>query len=167
VPAETDCFIVQAWLLPLLETARVTLLPLSLAPARVWNNSTSNEQSAVSTLSFEEHLDACIAACEQALGLKVQYPGHPDPVQLGSGEQNTTAQHRLIVHNLFALEAFHIAEAFNLPSVAVSACLPYPPPASFQARFQAAYPQLYKKLEQQGVCWSSVTLQPVDKGSKC
>lgn len=131
----------------------MTLLPLSLAPARLWNNGTSNEQSAVSIPSLKEHLDACIAACEQALGLKVQCPGHPNPVQLGTQEQDTAAQHRLIVHNLFALEAFHIAEAFNLPSVAVSACLPYPPPASFQARFQAAYPQLYDKVEQQGVCW--------------
>lgn len=68
------------------------------------------------------------------------------PQRRGPGVQDCA-----IVHNLFALEAFHIAEALGVPSVAVSPCLvPYPPPASFRARFKASFPDLYTRLQHAG-----------------
>ena len=57
---------------------------------------------------------------------------------------------RLIVHNLFALEAFHIAEALGIPSLTCSPCLiPYPAPATFEQHLRNMHPELYNLL------WSS------------
>ena len=94
----------------------------------------------------DAHLNECIAACEQALDLRLQggnnSEGHA-PMQ--------QHRNRLIVHNLFALEGFHIAQALGVPSLALSACLvPYGPPADFEARFRWAFPELYLALHSPG-----------------
>lgn len=123
---------------------RVAFLPLKLLPARTWNNTPQGEQPAACERGSDEHLEACIRVCEDALRIKLGGTGS------GKAHEGSTECHRLIVHNLFALEGFHIAEALGVPSVVVSACLPYPPPASFYTRFKAAYPQLWNALQHQG-----------------
>ncbi len=53
----------------------------------------------------------------------------------------------MIVHNLFALEAFHIAEALGVHSLVASPCLvPYGPPVAFERRFKAAFPSIFDVL---------------------
>ncbi|CAN0460443.1 unnamed protein product, partial [Discosporangium mesarthrocarpum] len=53
----------------------------------------------------------------------------------------------LIMYNLFAMEAFHIAESMKVPCVV---CQPYlmptPMPNSFPHRMRRAHPQLYRQL---------------------
>eukprot|EP00965_Chrysotila_dentata_P105835 3495925-Pleurochrysis_carterae.AAC.2 len=49
-----------------------------------------------------------------------------------------------LVFNLFALGAWHVAEAFSKRAIAASPCLiPYEPAASFRESFRAAHPRLY------------------------
>jgi hypothetical protein len=134
----------QTWLVPLIEPAGVAFHALSLPPARVWNTTC---QGTPDTPQAEKHLEACISICERVLGLKVNVPGQSPITHL---EQQRQGTHRLLVHNLFALEGFHIAEALGVLSVVVSACLPYPPPASFKARLKAAYPRLWGTLQHEG-----------------
>jgi hypothetical protein len=68
-----------------------------------------------------------------------------------SRKKHAAKQSRVIVHNLFALEALHIAEALGVESVAVSPCLvPYAAPTSFEARFIEAFPRLYRRLQHEG-----------------
>ena len=152
----------QSWLLPILDAANIRFLPLSLPPARVWNATAfGGSQAAQQTTSSASqqtsaHLEECIAACEQALGLALQkqrgrpvsQPEQPAPC---ASQQANDAQ-RVVVHNLFALEGYHIAEALGVPSIAVSACLvPYPPPADFEARFRRAFPGLFLGLQNPGM----------------
>ena len=57
------------------------------------------------------------------------------------------------MHNLFAMEAFSIAEALGVPSLAVSSCLvPQVAPASLQRRFSRAHPALHAALTRPGAC---------------
>ena len=59
------------------------------------------------------------------------------------------------MHNLFAMEAFSIAEALGVPSLAVSACLvPQAAPASLQRRFRRVHPALHAALTRPGACLS-------------
>lgn len=54
----------------------------------------------------------------------------------------------LLVFNLFALEALHIAECLCVPCLAASPCLvPYTFPSSFPRRFRKAWPDLYSRLQ--------------------
>ncbi|KAK9826609.1 hypothetical protein WJX74_005493 [Apatococcus lobatus] len=74
--------------------------------------------------------------------------------------RNQTPSRSLIIHNLFALEAFHIAEALGVRSIAMSPTLmPQHPPASFQRRFERRLPLLYAELQQYHsgrVTWADV-----------
>eukprot|EP00752_Nemacystus_decipiens_P015141 g13488.t1 len=54
----------------------------------------------------------------------------------------------LVIFNMFALEGFHVSEAYNIPCVV---CHPYlttatPMPSSFPARMRRTYPHLYRRL---------------------
>ena len=171
--------VAQSWLLPVLNAANIRFLPLSLPPSGVWN-ATAGDGQAVQhhpTSSAAEqtsvHLEECIAACEDALGLAVQthrdmqeeavsHPGQPAPRPTQQADHaRQRVCRRVIVHNLFALEGYHIAEALGVPSVAVSACLvPYPPPADFEARFRWAFPGLYLALQSPGTHLPSSIWQP-------
>ncbi|BDA42418.1 probable sterol 3-beta-glucosyltransferase at C-terminar half [Coccomyxa sp. Obi] len=144
------------WVLPLIKRAGVAFLPLKLPPARIWSTAPQGQQPAASASSIDEHLEACIGVCEHALGIKLG--GANSGKAHLKHQDGSTVCHRLIVHNLFALEGFHIAEALGVPSVVVSSCLPYPPPASFQTRFKAAYPCLWNALQHQGegVRWAEI-----------
>ena len=74
-----------------------------------------------------------------------------------------SARPALLVLNLFALGAWHVAEAFGLTCVVASPCLiPYAPPAHFAADFQSALPELYAELQRPAsaeavISWSDVT----------
>ena len=126
----------------------MAFLPLKLPPAQTWNTRPEGQNTAACASGIDEHLEACIEVCEHALNIEL---GGTDSGKAHPKCQDGSAVcHRLIVHNLFALEGFHIAEALGVPSVVVSACLPYPPPASFTTRFKAAYPQLWNALQHQG-----------------
>ena len=166
----------QSWLLPALNAANIRFLPLSLPPAQVWNATAPGDPPAAQQITSpapeqtSAHLEECIAACEHALGLAIQrhrampeealsQPGQPEPCP--SHPAADVQQHvcrRLVVHNLFALEAYHIAEALGVPSTAISACVvPYPPPAEFEARFRWAFPGLFLALQNPGK-WSTKIL---------
>ncbi len=136
---------VQSWLVPLVEPAGVFFRGLSLPPARIWN-----KNSQPGTQHVDQHLEACIAICEQALRVQIKAPVQTAAAEAKQEERGSATARKLIVHNLFALEAFHIAEALRVPSLVVSACLPYPPPVSFQARLKAAYPRLWDALQHKG-----------------
>lgn len=73
----------------------------------------------------------------------------------------------LLLCNLFALECFHIAEAYALPLVVLSPCLiPYSMPAGFEGRFKRAYPHLYAALHApQPLAGASVSEQHSDAGA--
>ena len=59
---------------------------------------------------------------------------------------------RLLVHNLFAMEAISIAEALGVPSLALSPCLvPQVAPASLQRHFKREHAALYAALTIPGV----------------
>ena len=59
-----------------------------------------------------------------------------------------SARPSLLVINLFALGAWHVAEAFDLRCVVASPCLiPYAPPASLADEFRSELPQLYAELQ--------------------
>ena len=139
-------------MVPQLDTTGVAFIQLSLLPARTWNTAAEEQESATTPAhradisATDAHLEECIAACEQALGLKLpggsSSEGHAPLQQSGC---------RMVVHNLFALEGFHIAEALGLPSLALSACLvPYGPPAGFETRFRWAFPELSHALHSPG-----------------
>eukprot|EP00884_Botryococcus_braunii_P016309 jgi/Botrbrau1/3361/Bobra.0337s0002.1 len=87
------------------------------------------------------HWGQCLKAAKEGLGLvEGKEPSTAD--KFGPEEPR-----RLVIHNLFALEAFHIAEFLGVPSLAASPCLvPYGAPASFKSRFSASYPDLYAAL---------------------
>lgn len=126
-----------------------------------------------------EAREAVVAAVCRALGLALPNPGGGGGGGIGSGGgfgsgngsggggSGTTpgGGRRLVVFNLFALEAFSIAEALGVPCVAAH---PYPPPAappaSFERRLAAAYPALHAALRAAGhdgagggVGWGEVT----------
>lgn len=55
------------------------------------------------------------------------------------------------MHNLFAMEAFSIAEALGVPSLALSPCLvPQTPPASLERQFKREHAALYASLNRPG-----------------
>ena len=57
------------------------------------------------------------------------------------------AQRTLIIFNLFSMEALHIAEALEVPCLAISPTLvPYTFPTSFPRQFQKAWPALHDSL---------------------
>jgi hypothetical protein len=61
------------------------------------------------------------------------------------------ASKRLLVHNLFAMEAISIAEAHGVPTLALSPCLvPQVAPADLQCRFERKYPALHAALTRPG-----------------
>lgn len=96
--------------------------------------------------SEEQRREELISACAAALGRSLPPPGGGR-----SGCQAVpvaAAGRSLLIFNLFALEAFHLAEALRIPSLAASPCLvPYAPPAGFEPRFRRAHPQLYQRLQ--------------------
>ncbi|KAL1521240.1 hypothetical protein AB1Y20_020912 [Prymnesium parvum] len=56
---------------------------------------------------------------------------------------------QLLVFNLFSLGAWHVAQRFALPSLALSPCLvPYEPPLSFASAFAERHPALYARLQE-------------------
>ena len=73
------------------------------------------------------------------------------------------ARPSLLVINLFALGAWHVAEAFDLRCVVASPCLiPYAPPANLADEFRSELPQLYADLQRppssaSRVSWLDVT----------
>ena len=72
------------------------------------------------------------------------------------------ARPSLLVLNLFALGAWHVAEAFDLRCVVASPCLiPYAPPASLADEFRSELPQLYAELQRppsaSRVSWLDIT----------
>ena len=73
------------------------------------------------------------------------------------------ARPSLLVINLFALGAWHVAEAFDLRCVVASPCLiPYAPPANLADEFRSELPQLYADLQRppssaSSVSWLDVT----------
>ena len=90
------------------------------------------------TLRPHAHLQVCIKAVKQVLNLS-SFSSSPSPCQV------------LLLANLFALEAVHMAEVFGLPLVMAH---PYPAPASlpfnFKAHFRRTDPLQYKALRKGG-----------------
>src|SRR5579875_2362309 len=89
----------QAWVVPQLDTTGVAFIQLSLLPARTWSTAAEEQESATTPAhcadisATDAHLEECIAACEQALGLKLpggsSSEGHAPLQQSGC---------RLVVH---------------------------------------------------------------------
>ena len=72
------------------------------------------------------------------------------------------ARPSLLVINLFALGAWHVAEAFDLRCVVASPCLiPYAPSANLADEFRRELPQLYADLQRppsaSAVSWLDIT----------
>ena len=65
-----------------------------------------------------------------------------------------------VVFNLFSLGAWHLADKYRIPSVCLSPCvIPYEHPASFEARFVDAHPDLHAMLSTAPaghICWADV-----------
>ncbi len=83
------------------------------------------------------------AACDAAEGSSPP-PGdtHPPPRQ--AGEQPLRA---MVLFNLFALEAYHVAEALQLPcAVAAPYTMPYSCPSAFIRSFATELPELHAAL---------------------
>ncbi|KAM3576739.1 hypothetical protein VYU27_001334 [Nannochloropsis oceanica] len=96
------------------------------------------DNSIDSTLRPRAHLEVCIKTVEQVLKLSsTSSPLFPGQV--------------LLIANLFALEAVHLAEVFDLPLIMAH---PFPAPASFpfnfKAQFRRADPLQYKCLRENG-----------------
>ncbi|KAI8462850.1 MAG: hypothetical protein J3K34DRAFT_527448 [Monoraphidium minutum] len=108
----------------------------------------------------EEAREAVLAAACDALALPLPPPpgaaaaggagGAGGACGAGGEEDEITAcpaPRRLLVFNLFCLEAFHIAEALALPCAAAHPYLiPYSCPAAFERRFASAHPALHAVL---------------------
>eukprot|EP00899_Mesostigma_viride_P000736 jgi/Mesvir1/10663/Mv13752-RA.1 len=67
----------------------------------------------------------------------------------------------LVVFNLFALEAWHLAEYLRIPCVALSPCLvPYSAPSRLESSFRREHPALYARLKRardgKEVCWADI-----------
>lgn len=128
------------------QEACLCLRLLSGSPARHWDAGVQHGEAAgapASSSSAEEsHREEVLSACQAALGCRLMG---------GGAVAATSAGPRLLIFNLFALECFSVAEALRVPCAAASPCLvPNAPPAGFQRRFQAAHPQLYRRLREAG-----------------
>ncbi len=79
----------------------------------------------------------------------------PDPAEKSDRPVSQDAEgagKRLLVHNLFAMEAISIAEALGVPSMALSPCLvPQVAPASLQRHFKREHSALYAALTMPGM----------------
>lgn len=68
--------------------------------------------------------EECIAAMDEVMGV---------------------SPHGVVLINLFALEAWHLAELYRLPcAVMAPYVVPYSAPSSFERRFRAIHPLLYR-----------------------
>ncbi len=145
---------------------RLRFTGLPTAPARVWrlqDDSSDNIQEEQPQQEPTEDWDAVLRACGNALGCstpratRADDGSRPIPSAKCLGHVISNA---LVIFNLFALEAFHISEALQVPCVAAAPyAIPYTMPASFRRRFAAIHPTLYKALQGAGgasVCWSEV-----------
>ncbi|GBF95250.1 hypothetical protein Rsub_08281 [Raphidocelis subcapitata] len=102
-----------------------------------------------------EAREAVVAAVCGALDLPTPPPGGGGPHAHGAAgaarDGGARPSGRLVVFNLFALEAYSIAQALGVGCVAAH---PYPPPAappaSFERRLAAAYPSLHAVLRAAG-----------------
>ncbi|KAL4436583.1 hypothetical protein ABPG75_003722 [Micractinium tetrahymenae] len=141
---------VTSWVHPAAQSAGVKLHLLSSPPARVWQaplveRDTSNCSSGGS--SEEQRREELLSACAAALGRALPSPGRGASCSSDVCASGATGR-ALLIFNLFALEAFHLAEALRIPCLAASPCLvPYAPPAGFERRFRLAHPQLYERLQ--------------------
>ncbi len=96
--------------------------------------------------SEEERREELISACAASLGLPLPTPGSGGAGQR-DGRAASAGPQALLIFNLFALEAFHLAETLAIPCLAASPCLaPYAPPAGFERRFRLAHLGLYERL---------------------
>ena len=79
-------------------------------------------------------------------------PTRPDERSTAIGSEyeaavQASARCGFVVFNLFALGAWHIAEARGVAAVAASPCLiPYTPPAAFEEAFRSELPRLHAAL---------------------
>ena len=85
-------------------------------------------------LAWEEIIKVCERAFERDVGQKATEMDEADAC--------------LVVHNLFAWEFFHVAEALAIPSVAISPCLiAYGPPAGLKSLIKEKHPALARLLD--------------------
>ncbi|CAK0762025.1 hypothetical protein CVIRNUC_002916 [Coccomyxa viridis] len=165
----------QGWLRTALAGSEVGLGFVTAPPARVWNEAAElcSSEARTEETSQEERLEEHLQACMSALALSGKKPVLGN---FASSEEAQPGRRRLLVHNLFAMEAFSIAEALGVPSLAVSACLvPQAAPASLQRRFRRVHPALHAALtrpEQEGpglVRWADVEhwLWPLFSNASC
>lgn len=108
----------------------ITFIPSPSAPhaATALKGDSSSPEAVEATLRPQAHLQACIDACR-----------HP----------SSQIRPQLLIANLFALEAVHLAEALDVPLVMAH---PYPAPtaapAAFARHFRWTDPVGYKMLRQ-------------------
>ena len=102
-------------------------------------------------------LDAgCVCACSEEFGQALDASYTCAGPRLESGDTPSLDEaggsgKRLLVHNLFAMEAISIAEALGVPSLALSPCLvPQAPPASLERQFKREHAALYIALTKPG-----------------
>lgn len=164
----------QDWLLPLLgHQSTLKFLYLSSTPAAVWQHETGSSSSSTNdrfdsvgpsvtgssssrtAAVREELLQHCCTALnlrwqqqQQAVtSLQPQVDQSTDTVMLPP-VKSQQQQQRLIIFNLFALEAYHISEALQVPcAVAQPYLIPYGMPSGFERRFKGAVPGLYSALK--------------------
>ncbi|CAL5219615.1 g1485 [Coccomyxa viridis] len=132
----------KAWASSLAAGSGVSLKYVSTPPARVWNPEALSDPpgACAEGRRLEEHLQACLAA--------LSLPGpRPEVTETTTAHEAQGPGKRLLVHNLFAMEAFSIAEALGVPSLALSPCLvPQTPPASLERQFKREHAALYASL---------------------
>ncbi|KAK9835230.1 hypothetical protein WJX81_007555 [Elliptochloris bilobata] len=112
------------------------------------------------------HLEECVRVCEEVFQIRVSTldaVGQSSCTRLQAAQppgNSPEGPPRLLVHNLFALEAHHIAQALAVPSLAASPCLvPYAAPAALPTRLARDHPALHAALHASPrgrVAWADV-----------